>query len=217
MVPDPVTMAAIIKTGGDLFKSIFQSRSTGKAADIQARAIRDASILDAQTARQQLDYVKGHGRWLRAATEATSASNYAQWLADQKNVELGGWDTAVNRRALTTREARQQYAGELAQGRNIYDRWQNQQQRLGTIGQLTGGGPRQIAGWQEAPYMPFDPLQRSARTYPDYVPGPTEIPPDPALAAQIAEANRLERLAESNRLTPEEKRANAMYGNRRNV
>jgi hypothetical protein len=100
-----------------------------------------------------------------------------------RGVELGGWDRNVNERALITRGARQQYAGELAQGRNVYDRWQNQQQRLGTIGQLTGGAPRRIAGLKEAPYMPFDPLQRSERTYPDYVAGLTEIPVDPEIAA----------------------------------
>jgi hypothetical protein len=214
----PVIQAAIIGSGivggTQAIGSAFQSRATGQAANRRAQASRDAAQLQRQTAQDQLDFTKGQARWLRESSEADRAANYAQWLADQKNVELGGWDAAVNRRALATRGARQQYAGELAQGRNVYDRWQNQQQRLGTIGQLTGGAPRRIAGLQEAPYMPFDPLQRSARTYPDYVPGSTEIPPDPELAAAIA-ADQAERDAQAAAQAPDQYGSN-QYGRRQN-
>jgi hypothetical protein len=185
----PIQAAIIgagIGGGAQAIGSAFQSRATGQAANRQALASREAAQLQRQTAQEQLKFQREQSRYLMAQSERDREANYNQWLADQRNVELGGWDAAVNRRALTTRGARQQYAGELAQGRNAYDRWQNQQQRLGTIGQLTGGAPRQISGLKEAPYMPFDPLQRSERTYPDYVAGLTEAPPDPAIAANAA-------------------------------
>ena len=174
---------AIITAGGGIGSALIGRSASGSAANRQAQASTRAAELQRQTSQEQLDFTKEQSRYLMAQAERDREANYYQWEADQKNVELGGWDAAVNRRALTTRGARQQYAGELAQGRNAYDRWQNQQQRLGTIGQLTGGAPRQISGLKEAPYMPFDPLQRSERTYPGYVPGLTEAPPDPAIAA----------------------------------
>ena len=173
----------LIQAGGGIGSALIGRSASGSAANRQAQASTRAAELQRQTSQEQLDFTKEQSRYLMAQAERDREANYYQWEADQKNVELGGWDAAVNRRALTTRGARQQYAGELAQGRNAYDRWQNQQQRLGTIGQLTGGAPRQISGLKEAPYMPFDPLQRSERTYPGYVPGLTEAPPDPAIAA----------------------------------
>ena len=176
----------LIQAGGGIGAALVGRSASGSAANIQARASNRAAELQRKTAQEQLSYTKGQSRYVMAQSEVDREANYNQWLADQRNVELGGWDAAVNRRALTTRGARQQYSGELAQGRNVYDRWQNQQQRLGTIGQLTGGAPRRIAGFKEAPYMPFDPLQRSERTYPDYVAGLTEIPVDPEIAAQAA-------------------------------
>ena len=176
----------LIQAGGGIGSALIGRSASGSAANPQAQASTRAAELQRQTSQEQLDFTKEQSRYLMAQAERDREANYNQWLADQKNVELGGWDAAVNRRALTTRGARQQYAGELAQGRNAYDRWQNQQQRLGTIGQLTGGAPRQISGLKEAPYMPFDPLQRCERTYPGYVPGLTEAPPDPAIAAQAA-------------------------------
>jgi hypothetical protein len=202
----PLVGAAIIGGGAQLAGSAFQSRGVGQAANRQASASKYAADLASKTAGEQLDYTKGQSRYLMAQSEVDREANYNQWLADQRNVELGGWDRNVNERALITRGARQQYAGELAQGRNVYDRWQNQQQRLGTIGQLTGGAPRRIAGLKEAPYMPFDPLQRSERTYPDYVAGLTEIPVDPEIAAQAArDAARNDALRQG--LTDEQYRA----------
>jgi hypothetical protein len=196
----------LIQAGGGIGSALIGRSASGSSANIKARASNRAAELQRQTAQEQLDYTKGQSRYLMAQSEVDREANYNQWLADQRNVELGGWDAAVNRRALTTRGARQQYAGELAQGRNVYDRWQNQQQRLGTIGQLTGGAPRRIAGFKEAPYMPFDPLQRSERTYPDYVAGLTEIPVDPEIAAQAArDAARNDALRQG--LTDEQYRA----------
>jgi hypothetical protein len=196
----------LIQAGGGIGSALIGRSASGSSANIKARASNRAAELQRQTAQEQLDYTKGQSRYLMAQSEVDREANYNQWLADQRNVELGGWDAAVNRRALTTRGARQQYAGELAQGRNVYDRWQNQQQRLGTIGQLTGGAPRQISGLKEAPYMPFDPLQRSERTYPDYVAGLTEIPVDPEIAAQAArDAARNDALRQG--LTDEQYRA----------
>jgi len=197
---------AIIMAGGAIGKSLIGRSASGSSANIQSRASNRSAELQRQTAQEQLDYTKGQSRYLMAQSEVDREANYNQWLADQRNVELGGWDRNVNERALTTRGARQQYAGELAQGRNVYDQWQNQQQRLGTIGQLTGGAPRQISGLKEAPYMPFDPLQRSERTYPDYVAGLTEIPVDPEVAAQAArDAARNDALRQG--LTDEQYRA----------
>jgi hypothetical protein len=196
----------LIQAGGGIGSALIGRSASGSSANLKARASNRAAELQRQTAQEQLDYTKGQSRYLMAQSEVDREANYNQWLADQRNVELGGWDAAVNRRALTTRGARQQYAGELAQGRNVYDRWQNQQQRLGTIGQLTGGAPRQISGLKEAPYMPFDPLQRSERTYPDYVAGLTEIPVDPEIAAQAArDAARNDALRQG--LTDEQYRA----------
>jgi hypothetical protein len=196
----------LIQAGGGIGSALIGRSASGSSANLQAQASNRAAELQRQTAQEQLDYTKGQSRYLMAQSEVDREANYNQWLADQRNVELGGWDAAVNRRALTTRGARQQYAGELAQGRNVYDRWQNQQQRLGTIGQLTGGAPRQISGLKEAPYMPFDPLQRSERTYPDYVAGLTEIPVDPEIAAQAArDAARNDALRQG--LTDEQYRA----------
>ena len=196
----------LIQAGGGIGSALIGRSASGSSANIKARASDRAAELYRKTAGEQLDYTKGQSRYVMAQSEVDREANYNQWLADQRNVELGGWDRNVNERALITRGARQQYSGELAQGRNVYDRWQNQQQRLGTIGQLTGGAPRRIAGFQEAPYMPFDPLQRSERTYPDYVAGLTEIPVDPEIAAQAArDAARNDALRQG--LTDEQYRA----------
>ena len=126
----PLVGAAIIGGGAQAVGSAFQSRGTGQAANRQAQASTRAAELQRQTSQEQLDFTKEQSRYLMAQAERDREANYNQWLADQRNVELGGWDAAVNRRALTTREAKQQYEDELARRRNAYDRWQNQQQRF---------------------------------------------------------------------------------------
>jgi len=206
----------LIKGGSDLFRSLFQSRGVGQAATAQAQASQRAAQLQRQTAQDQLDFTKGQARWFRESSEADRASNYGQWLADQKNLESGGWDAAVNQRSVLGADRRNVYAQNVAQGRNVYDRWRNQQQRLGNLGQLTGAAPRQIAGWHEAPYSALDPLQRSQRAYPDYVPGSTEIPPDPALVAQ-AEAGRQRaiEMADAAQRARDQDEADGSYGGSR--
>ena len=180
----------LIQGGVSLFNSLSNRGASGKAANQQAAASREAAEIQARTAREALDYTKGQSRWLRQQSEADREANFHQWLADQKNVELQGWDAAVNQRGETAAGRRNIYDQGIAQGRNLYDRWEGQQQRLGNIGQLTGAAPRQIAGFHEAPYTEMDPLQRTARVYPGYIPGSTEIPPDPAIEAMTEEQQR---------------------------
>ena len=179
----PLVGAAIIGGGAQAVGSAFQSRATGQAANRQALASREAAQLQRQTSQEQLDFTKEQSRYLMAQAERDREANYNQWLADQKNVELGGWDAAVNRRAIYEQQAEQAYADRLAQGRNQYDEWEASQQRLGTLGQLTNMDSRYIPGMVESPYRKVADLQRSERTYPGYVPGLTEAPPDPAIAA----------------------------------
>jgi hypothetical protein len=213
---NPMSIAPFLISGGvNLLSSLFNRNASGRAADQRASSSREAAQLEARTAREALDFTKGQSRWLREQSEADREANFNQWLADQKNVELQGWDTSVNQRGEITAGRRNIYDQGIAQGRNLYDRWEGQQQRLGNIGQLTGAAPRQIAGLHEAPYTEMDPLQRTERTYPGYVPGSTEIPPDPAIEAMTEERRRSTALADlalreaaaRNGVSPEEYRA----------
>lgn len=123
--------------------------------------------------------LSGRGASKAAETQAASADKSAQIQAEaaKRAAEIQA-QTAREALEFQKAEAAKKAAQEAAAQKANYDQWVAQQQRLGTLGQMLGLGPRPIP-----PYVPMP--QAGAPATPPARPMPGQPPPIPATSNQL--------------------------------
>jgi hypothetical protein len=176
---------------GNVWGSKVQAKSARESSQVQERMAKAAARARVLAAKTSQDFLTEQGRVLRGDTEVASLRNYEQWLADMQNTRgaqnaaltrdynIAG-DLGFNRRNEYISQGQTAVDLTNTQSANEYARYVEEQKLAGTLRDMIGAPPGQIAGHREGKFIAPDPFRER----------PLELPSELQIPGHVPQFNR---------------------------